>query len=189
LLWGAPGGGARGSNVAPRREVHARAAAVLQSCNCSARVCAEPLKLRTNCQARLCCNHIRSSSWQPQHLVGACQAGTCARADTVTVHRSPSGSTQQDLCAPRRCSHKGHTPSELLANTSISALVQPVTRPSKTTVCQNHRKLAHRRAKHGALTSSAHGAPKLVPFSICSLRAAMTSSLACPTMAGPQEPT
>lgn len=38
-------------------------------------------------------------------------------------------------------------------------------------------------------TSSSQGAPKEVPLSIWALSAAFTSSLAWPTMAGPQEPT
>ena len=36
--------------------------------------------------------------------------------------------------------------------------------------------------------SSAHGAPKLVPLSICAFKTALTSSSAAPTIAGPHEP-
>lgn len=37
-------------------------------------------------------------------------------------------------------------------------------------------------------TSSSQGAPKEVPLSICAFSAALTSSSAAPTMAGPQLP-
>ncbi len=50
-----------------------------------------------------------------------------------------------------------------------------------TTKHYNRRKRVH--------TSSSHGAPKLAPFCSCLMITSLTSSLACPTMAGPQLPT